>query len=219
MPIKVLLADDHGLFREGLRKLLEMEPDLRMVGEASDGLEVLKMVDELEPDVVLMDINMPVADGITATREILRKRPGTGIIILTMHKEDGHAVRAVQAGARGYLLKNAKATEVASAIRAVSRGASLLDPVMMTKVLSEFRRISSEAGAQDGLAGLTDVELGILRLLTAGASNKEIAKKMRLANSTVKNKLTVLFAKIDVADRTQAAIFALKHGLVAESED
>ncbi|MCL5962558.1 MAG: response regulator transcription factor, partial [Chloroflexi bacterium] len=124
----------------------------------------------------------------------------------------------VQAGARGYLLKNAKAAEVAAAIRAVYKGASLLDPMMMTKVLSEFRRIASESGTQDGLAGLTEVEMGILRLLTVGASNKEIAKKMRLANSTVKNKLTVLFAKIDVADRTQAAIFALKHGLVAEND-
>lgn len=218
MPIKVLLADDHGLFREGLRKLIEIEPDIRVVGEASDGLEVLSMIDELEPDVVLMDINMPVADGIAATREIVRRRPNTGIIVLTMHKEDGHVVRAVQAGARGYLLKSAKAAEVVGAIRAVARGASLVDPMMMTKVLAEFRRIAAESGAQDGLAGLTETELGILRLLAAGASNKEIARKMGLANSTVKNKLTVLFGKIDVADRTQAAIFALKHGLVSEEE-
>ncbi len=218
MPIKVLLADDHGLFREGLRKLIEIEPDIRVVGEACDGLEVLNMVEEFEPDVVLMDINMPVADGIAATREIVRRRPETGIIVLTMHKEDGHAVRAVQAGARGYLLKSAKAAEVVGAIRAVAKGASLVDPMMMTKVLAEFRRIAAESGPQDGLAGLTETELGILRLLAAGASNKEIAKKMGLANSTVKNKLTVLFGKVDVADRTQAAIFALKHGLVPEED-
>ncbi len=216
MPINVLLADDHGLVREGLRKLLEIEPDIRVVGEASDGLEALKMVDELSPDVVVMDISMPVADGIAATREIVRRRPETRVIVLTMHTEDGHAVRAIQAGARGYLLKNTKATEVLSAIRAVHKGASLVDPMMMTKVLAEFRRITEESGSQDGLAGLTETELSILRLLAAGASNKEVARKMGLANSTVKNKLTVLFSKIDVADRTQAAIFALKHGLVID---
>jgi DNA-binding NarL/FixJ family response regulator len=218
MAIKVLLSDDHGLFREGLRKLLEMDHDIKVVGEAADGLEALKMVDELRPDVVLMDINMPAVDGVAATREILRKHPTLGIIILTMHKEDGHAIRAVQAGARGYLLKSAKANEVSLAIRAVSKGASLVDPMMMTKVLSEFRRMSTDSNGQDGLAGLTESELDILRLLAAGASNKEIAKEMGLANSTVKNKLTVLFGKIDVIDRTQAAIFALKHGLIATDE-
>lgn len=218
MSINVLLADDHGLIREGLRRMLEIEPDIRVVGEASDGLEVLEKVDELHPDVVVMDISMPVADGIAATREIVRRRPETHVIVLTMHKEDGHAVRAIQAGARGYLLKNTKSSEVLNAIRAVHRGASLVDPMMMTKLLTEFRRIAVESGSQDTLAGLTESELVILRLLAAGSSNKEVARKMGLANSTVKNKLTVLFSKIDVADRTQAAVFAIKHGLVTEND-
>lgn len=218
MPIKVLIADDHGLVREGLRRLLETELDIRVVGEACDGIEVLEMVDALEPDVVLMDINMPIADGIAATREIAQRRPETAVIVLTMHKEDGHAVRAVQAGARGYLLKNAKVTELVGAIRAVHKGASLVDPMMMTKVLAEFRRMAVATGTSEGLAGLTEAELDILRLLAAGASNKEIAKDLGMANSTVKNKLTVLFGKIDVADRTQAAIFALRNGLVSEAE-
>ncbi len=218
MSINVLLADDHGLIREGLRRILEIEPDIRVVGEACDGLDVLEKVDELHPDVVIMDISMPVADGIAATREIVRKSPQTNVIVLTMHKEDGHAVRAIQAGARGYLLKNTKSSEVLNAIRAVHRGASLVDPMMMTKLLTEFRRMTVESGSQDTLAGLTESELSILRLLAAGASNKEVARKMGLANSTVKNKLTVLFSKIDVADRTQAAVFALKHGLVTDSD-
>lgn len=217
MHIRVLIADDHSLFREGLKQLIEMESDIRVVGFAPDGIEVLRMVDELNPDVVLMDISMPIADGISATREILNRRPETNIIVLTMHKEDGHVVRAIQAGARGYLLKNAKASEVLASIRAVNRGASLVDPMMMTKLLAEFRRISRESGAPDGIGGLTETELCILRLLASGASNKEIARKMGLAASTVKNKLSVLFDKIDAEDRTQAAIFALRHGLVAES--
>jgi len=213
MPIKVLLADDHGLVREGLKKLIEEESDIRVVGEASDGFEVLEMAAELKPDVILMDINMPVTDGVEATREVLRRLPDTRVIVVTMHNEDSHAVRAIQAGARGYLLKNSKSSEIVAAIRAVYRGASLVDPMMMTKVLAEFRRVTAQSGTGDGLCGLTEAEMSILKLLTGGASNKEIARRMGLANSTVKNKLSVLFSKIDASDRTQAAIFALRHGI------
>lgn len=219
MPIRVLLADDHELVREGLQKLLEAELDIRVVGEASDGLEVVQKVDELEPDIVLMDISMPVADGIAATREILRRRPQTGIIILTMHKEDGHAVRAVQAGARGYILKSVNAAQLVAAIRAVQNGASLVvDAMTMTKVLADYRRLAATSESSEGMAGLTMTELSILQLLAAGASNKEIAAKMGIATSTVKNRLTTLFAKVDVQDRTQAAIFALRNGLVPEAQ-
>jgi DNA-binding NarL/FixJ family response regulator len=214
--INVLLADDHDLFRQGLRQLLELERDIRVVGEAGDGLQVQEMVEELEPDVVLMDINMPVADGVSATREILRTRPQTGIIILTMYREDGYVFQAIRVGARGYLLKSANSSEVVAAVRAVAKGASLLDPEMTTKVLREFRRLAQRVGPEEGLGGLSETEIKLLRLVASGLSNKEIAAELSFAESTVKNKLSLLFEKIQASDRTQAAIYAITHGLLPD---
>ncbi len=214
--IRVLLADDHQLFRQGLRQLLEMEPDIEVVGEVSDGLQVLEAVEKYSPDVVLMDISMPTVDGVAATRELVRSRPDIGVIILTMYKEDAYVFQAIRAGARGYLLKSASSEEVVEAMRAVYRGASLLDPMMTTKVLKEFRRLSETVGADDGLGGLTDTEIKILKLVAAGLSNKDIARELNFAESTVKNKLSVLFEKINVQDRTQAAIYAITHGIMPD---
>jgi DNA-binding NarL/FixJ family response regulator len=214
--IRVLLADDHNLFRQGLRQLLEQEDDIEVVGEAGDGLEVQRLVAETNPDIVLMDINMPLADGVSATREIMRTDSDTGIIILTMYREEGHVFQAVQAGARGYLLKSASAAEVVSAVRAVHSGASSLDPEMASKVLEEFRRLSTKAGGEAGLGGLTERELALLRLVASGLSNKEIARNLYLSESTVKNRLSIIFEKIGAEDRTQAAIYAITHGLLPQ---
>lgn len=214
--IRVLLADDHQLFRQGLRQLLEMEPDIEVVGEVGDGLKVDEAVEELKPDVVLMDINMPTVDGVAATRAIVRRNPEIGVIVLTMYKEDSYVFQAIRAGARGYLLKSASSSEVVEAVRAVYRGASLLDPMMTTKVLKEFRRLSESAGVDDGLGGLTETEIKILKLVAAGLSNRDIARELNFAESTVKNKLSVLFEKINVEDRTQAAIYAITHGIMPE---
>jgi DNA-binding NarL/FixJ family response regulator len=211
--IRVVLADDHQLFRQGLRALLEMERDIKIVGEASDGLEVQRLTLEQEPDVVLMDINMSIVDGLSATRELTRVRPDLAVIVLSMHHEEGHVFQALRAGARGYLLKTSRASEVAAAVRAVAAGQSLLDPSVTASVVAEFRRMSVSASPEDGLGQLTETEMKILQHVAAGMSNKEIASKLSLAESTVKNRLSVLFQKIGVLDRTQAAIYAITHGL------
>jgi DNA-binding NarL/FixJ family response regulator len=211
--IRVVLADDHQLFRQGLRALLDLEPGMTIVGEASDGLEVQRVCRQQQAQVVLMDINMPIVDGLSATRELLRATPELGVIILSMHHEEGHVFQALRAGARGYLLKTSRAADVAIAVRAVASGQSLLDPSITTSVVSEFKRLSNKHTPEDGLGQLSETELKILQHVAAGMSNKEIAQKLSLAESTVKNRLSVLFEKIGVQDRTQAAIYAITHGI------
>jgi DNA-binding NarL/FixJ family response regulator len=212
--IRVVLADDHQLFRQGLKALLELEPGMAIVGEASDGLEAQRVSLEQRADVVLMDINMPMVDGLSATRELLRANPTTGVIILSMHHEQGHVFQALRAGARGYLLKTSRVSEVASAVRAVANGQSLLDPSVTSSVVSEFRRLSARLTPEDGLGQLNETDIRILQRVSAGMSNKEIANMLSLAESTVKNRLSVVFEKIGVLDRTQAAIYAITHGIV-----
>jgi DNA-binding NarL/FixJ family response regulator len=211
--IKVVLADDHQLFRQGLKALLDLERGMRVVGEANDGLEVQEVALETSADVVLMDINMPIVDGLSATRELVRARPEIGVIILSMHHEEGHVFQALRAGARGYLLKTSRAAEVAAAVRAVAQGLSLLDPSITSSVLNEFKRMSNKQTPDEGLGQLSETELKLLRHIAAGLANKEIATRMGLAESTVKNRLSVLFEKIHVMDRTQAAIYAITHGI------
>ncbi|MEZ4523342.1 MAG: response regulator transcription factor [Thermomicrobiales bacterium] len=211
--ISVLLVDDHVLFRQALRHLLETEQDIRIVGEASDGSQVEQLVEDERPDVVVMDISMPAIDGISATQILRDKYPTLGIIVLTMFAEDSQVIRAIRAGADGYLLKNIESGKVVDAIRAVARGESVVDPELATKVLNEFRRLSDVDG-YNNIAGLTEREISLLQLVSNGLSNKEIATELGLAESTVKNRLSILFQKLDVKDRTQAAIYAMTHGLV-----
>jgi DNA-binding NarL/FixJ family response regulator len=217
-PITVALADDHVLFRQALRHLMESEGDIQVVGEAGDGRAVQAIVDQHQPDIILMDISMPGIDGVTATWELKAQLPNIRIIILTMFSEDGHVIRAVRAGADAYLLKNTESSKVIDAIRAVYRGESVIEPQLATKLLSEFRRVS-EFREEDSVAGLTTREIELLRLMASGMSNKEIASHLSLAESTIKNRLSLLFEKLDVKDRTQAAIYALSHGLIPLSDD
>lgn len=213
MAVRVLIVDDHRLFRQGLRKLLEREPNIQIVGEANDGLEACDMVRELSPDVVLLDIKMPKIDGVAATKLILSERPETGIIILTMFGEDTSVLQAIRAGAQGYLLKTSDATEVATAIRAVHKGESQVDPSMVAKLLNEFRRLSNGGTGGQGPGALTEKEILLLQLLTRGLRNKAIARELNYSESTVKNRLSTIFEKICVDDRTQAALYAVNHGL------
>jgi DNA-binding NarL/FixJ family response regulator len=219
-PIRVLLVDDHTLVRQGLRQLLEVEPDIEVVGEASDGAEVNERVRELQPDVILMDINMPVVDGVAATRQVLKEFPDVGIIVLSMYRQDQYVFEAVRAGARGYLLKSARASEVTAAIRAVANGAALIDPTIAGNLLKEFQRLAP-GGASSGsrLEALTERETDILRLVSTGASNKEIAATLYLSEKTVKNYLSTIFKKLQLNDRVQAATYAVRQGITPQRQN
>jgi DNA-binding NarL/FixJ family response regulator len=216
--IRVLIADDHKMFRQGLRMLFNIEPDIEIVGEAQQGLEVPELVRTLRPDVVLMDINMPGIDGIEASRRILQENPDCSIIVLTMFREDEHVFDAIKAGARGYVLKDADSVEVINAIRKVAEGGSILDPAMAGKVFSQFKLMAttSEKTNRDGL---TERELEILTLIAQGASNREIGEKLYLSEKTIKNYITTIFQKLHMSDRTQAAVYALQHGLITKPND
>lgn len=216
--ITVLIADDHKMFRQGLRMLFEMEPDIKIVGEARDGLEVQEMARAYEPDIILMDINMPGADGVEATRQILKEKPEISVIVLTMFREDEHVFQAIRAGAKGYVLKDADSLEVVKAIRTVAGGASVLDPEMTTKVFNQFKLLS-EASEKQNREGLTDRELEILTLIAEGASNREIGDRLFLSEKTIKNYVTSIFQKLQMNDRTQAAVYALQHGLIIRTPE
>jgi DNA-binding NarL/FixJ family response regulator len=215
--IKVVIADDHKMFRQGLRMLFEEEMDIKVVGEACDGLEAEDMALSLEPDVILMDIDMPGADGLTAMKVIMEKRPESAIIILTMHREEGHVFEAIKLGARGYVLKDADSAEVMRSIRVVASGGSVIDGYMAGKLFQEFRTVSQKV-EKENEEGLTPRELDILALIVAGASNREIGEKLFLAEKTIKNYITSIFQKLQTNDRTQAAVYAIQRGLVSPKE-
>jgi two-component system, NarL family, response regulator LiaR len=215
--IKVLIADDHKMFRQGLCMLFEMEPDIKVVGEARDGIEVQEMADDLVPDIILMDINMPGADGVEATRQILKKHRDFAIIILTMFREDEHVFQAIRAGARGYVLKDADSNEVTRAIRAVAAGDAVLDTAMTGKVFDQFK-LMSEVTEKTNAEGLTGRELEILALIADGSSNREIGDRLFLSEKTIKNYITSIFQKLQTNDRTQAAVYALQRGLISQVE-
>lgn len=213
--IRVVLVDDHHLFREGLCHLLESTGEVTVVGEAANGEEAIARVRELQPRVVLMDINMPAIDGIHATEAVSRCCPDTNIIVLTMAWDDDYAIKAIRAGAKGYLLKSSRSEDVLRAVRLAASGGSAIDPSLAPLLMREYHRMMSRDVAPRAEAvGLTRRELDLLRLLANGFSNRQIANKLDLAESTVKNNLSALFQKIGVRDRTQAVLYAFNEGLV-----
>ncbi len=213
--IKVLLADDHALFREGLRSILEDQDDIEIVGEAEDGLEAVKLVNKFSPDIVLMDINMPVVDGVEATRKILKIHNDINIVILTMYPQDEYVFQAIKAGAKAYLLKDTRSKKLLEAIRSVYRGQAVISPEMTGRLLDEFRRLAEEPEeSTPKYQTLTDQEKRILTLVADGASNKDIAIELNLSERTIKNYLSIIFQKLQVNNRTEAAIRAMRDGLV-----
>jgi DNA-binding NarL/FixJ family response regulator len=212
-PIRLLIADDHRLFRQGLRQICETVGGFEVVGEAENGQEAVDLARRLKPDVILMDINMPVLDGVQATSFITEKAPSMRVIILTMYRQDRYVFEAIKAGARGYLLKDIDEQELIDAIRAVHRGEALINPGLATRLLDEFRRLSQASPElEEDTKGLTQREMDVLRLVAQGADNKNIAAQLIVSESTIANHLSSIYQKLHVNSRTQAALVALRRG-------
>ena len=214
-PIRVLLVDDQALFRAGCRTVLSVHEGIEIVGEAANGEEALRRVQALKPDVVLMDLRMPVLDGVTATRRIHGEHPQSRVIVLTTFDDDEEVFDALRAGAVGYLLKDTPSARLVEAIEAAARGESFLQPSVAAKVVAEFSRLSPRASPNESLSEpLSERELDVLRHLTRGQSNKEIAADLRITEGTVKNHMTNVLGKLGALDRLQAALKAKELGLV-----
>lgn len=210
--IRVLIVDDHQLIREGLQKVLSLQEGIEVVGEAATGEEALRLARELQPDVVLLDINLPGLDGLKVCR-LLREEELAKVIALTVYDDDDHVFAAVKAGAAGYLLKDVSPDELARAIRAVAAGEAVMHPRVTRKVMREFNRLSRELEAFTG-ASLTAREVEVLRLVAMGCSNKDIAARLYISQKTVKNHISNILRKLEVEDRTQAAVWAVKANLL-----
>jgi NarL family two-component system response regulator LiaR len=210
--IRVLVVDDHKVVREGMQFLLEQEPDLQVVGQCSDGQEAVEAVARQLPSVVLLDLLMPGLDGLNALRQIKAESPTTQVVILTSHTGEEHMFDAIKAGATSYLLKTAGAREVIDAVRAAAHGESLLDPSVAARVLEELRGPSRQAPSP--VNQLTPREAEVLTLVARGRSNRAIGEQLFISEETVKTHISNILAKLHLADRTQAAIYALRKGLV-----
>jgi len=226
LAIKVLIADDHALLREGLRKILEMEPDIEVVGEAADGREAAEKASRLLPDVVLMDINMPGGGGLEATKMIRNRHPHINVVVLTIHDDDEYIVEMLNAGAAGYILKDVEPAKVIDAIHRVHEGESFIPSDLMTKVFREFKKLAAHSNKATAAAldqppqetdpnaeRLTSRELEVLQAIVNGKTNREIANLLFISEKTVKNHVTNILKKLDLSDRTQAAVYALRHSL------
>lgn len=212
--IKVIIVDDHPLVREGLRKVLELDQDICIIDEAGDGQGAINLARVLRPDVVLMDINMPGTNGIEATRVIKREQPKMGIIALTIHEEEEYVLELVRAGVSGYVLKDIAPAKLVETIKTVAAGHSVIDPSMTNKIFGEINRLSRRHRVHEDWETVTTREMDVLRLMAQGRSNKEIALDLTISEKTVKNHITSIFRKLQVEDRTQAVLFAIKHRLV-----
>jgi DNA-binding NarL/FixJ family response regulator len=213
--IRVVLVDDHALFRRGLELVLAEEPDITIVGQAGDGDDAIRVIRDVTPDVVLMDVRMPRMSGIEAAKVIRDTVPGTKIIMLTVSDDEADLFAAIRAGANGYLLKEVSIDEVAGAVRAVTRGQSLISPSMASKLLVEFNALSQRADerSRSNAPKLTDRELQVLKLVAKGMSNRDIANELFIAENTVKNHVRNMLEKLGLHSRMEAVIYAMREQL------
>ncbi len=209
--IKLLIVDDHPVVREGIGAMLRREPDFKIVGEASNGLEAVEKARELEPDVILMDLRMPELDGVEAITRIRADYPEVKFIILTTYSDDEYIFKGIAAGARAYLLKDAPREELFKAIRMVSKGESLIQPVVASRVLDKLAELSRKTPSADVLS---EREIEVLQLMAKGVSNKELADQLSITQSTVKTHITSIFQKLNVTTRTEAVTTAFKKGII-----
>lgn len=213
--IKILLVDDQELFREALHTLLAVQPDFKVVAEAANGEEALRQAAQHQPDIVLMDLRMPVLDGVSATQRLRAQLPACRVIVLTTFDDDEYVFEGLRAGAVGYLLKDTSAENLYGAIRAAARGEYFLQPSITAKVVAEFSRLTRPPAGEDrSVAALSNRELEILRLVATGASNKEIAEQLVITEGTVKNHLSNILAKLGARDRLQAVIRGREAGIL-----
>ena len=220
MPIRVLIADDHAVVRSGLRSILESEADIEVVGEAGDGHQALEMAQDQLPDVILMDIKMGDWDGVTATRRVRNSVPSSRVIVLTNHDEDELVFSSIRAGASGFLLKEVSGQQLTNAIRTVADGFSLIYPSVARRVLDEFGRLrigESRASEDAGYADLTPREREVLMLVASGKANKEIGGQLGISERTVKTHISNIFSKLQLTDRTQAALYVHNRGLLEKT--
>jgi len=215
--LRLLLVDDQSLFREALRTLLSLQADFEIVGEAENGERAVALARVHKPDVILMDLRMPVMGGVEATRRVLAVVPSTRVVVLTTFEEDEEIFEALRSGAVGYLLKACSADKLNESVRAAAKGASVLEPAVTARVMAELNRLSAREGRKPTQAlsdPLSERELAVLQLLTEGCSNKEIGSRLNITEGTVKNHMTNVLGKLGVLDRTQAALRAREMGLI-----
>lgn len=216
--ISIVIADDHAVVRQGTRALLEREQDLEVVGEAGDGEEAVKLIEQLRPEVAIVDISMPKLNGVEVTRRVKLRCPSTAVLILTAYDNDEYIFALLEAGAAGYLLKDVDSREVVEAVRAVYAGESVLHPLIARKVINRFRPLATEGGKGKPVAELSEREMQVLRLAAKGMCNKDIATELFISIRTVQGHLSSIFNKLGVGSRTEAIFQAVKSGWLSLEE-
>jgi DNA-binding NarL/FixJ family response regulator len=213
--LRILLADDHTIVRQGLRKILEAQPEWKVVAEASDGRETVRHATELQPDVVILDLGMPLLNGIEATRQIVRRLPRVGIVILSMHSDETYILQALQAGARAYLLKDSADTDLIRGVTAAAAGKSFFSPIVARVMLDDYLRHLSQKGIVDRYEALSEREREVFQLVAEGHSNKEIADLLSVSPSTIDTHRTHILQKLDLHSTAELVLYAVRRGVIS----